>query len=131
MMTHFCTLHKRGKDQSVLVEAFFHALADYTDEEVREAGYRCLEKSQYFPKPAELIKYIPAREKLRGRNDFVIKEGVRCEGKDCGRVTRCIQDPDFGEGYACRECYSGLTMAEYQARMAVIRGQIGKGIKEP
>ena len=93
-----------------LTEAYSYALKKYSDDEIREAGYKCLEQCDHFPKPTEIISRIPKKESPGS----LLFDTCRCS--KCHEVKWCIKEDDMN-GWECRECYSGLTAEEYKAKM--------------
>jgi hypothetical protein len=41
-----------------LIEPYFAILKGYSDKVIKKAVYDCLKESEYFPKPAEIIKFV-------------------------------------------------------------------------
>ena len=105
-----------------IIEAYSNTLKGYTDNEIRQAGYKCMELCTYFPKPAEIISHISKRkEKEQYGAKFNMYSG-HCQV--CGK-NGCITMKDEGDNYTgeqgdglwkCRECYTGLTNEQINAK---------------
>ena len=95
-----------------LTEAYSHALKRYSDDEIREAGYKCLEECERFPKPSEIIGRIKGHVFKDQKPLF-----NTCRCSVCGESEKlCIKEHDM-EGWECRECYSGLSVDEYKDKL--------------
>ena len=98
-----------------LIEAYCIPLQRFADEEVRRAGHKLLE-SEYFPKPHNFVTEINRNKPPDDGyiSNFDIKSGRKCA--ICGRVRVCIDEPK-GSEYQCRECYTGMTSEEIEAKI--------------
>lgn len=97
MMTHFSSMFGSEINQE-RTDLYYDVLKPYSDKQVTEAGYKCLEELEFFPKPAQVVKRIPKEDdhnkELRKRFTCPIcKAGVSLiiEGK-------------------CRMCHSGTSL---------------------
>lgn len=73
-------LKAEAGDFKLVMKAYFDALAKYDIAQVRAAVDRWIARGKYFPKPAELVEMMPAREQLRAAmNDDDAREYLRAE----------------------------------------------------
>jgi len=66
------------------------ALSRYTDEQVKEAGYKCMEELHYYPKPSHIIERITKTQPSQGKLLF---DTCRCS--KCHEVKWCIKEDDI------------------------------------
>jgi len=95
--------------------AYNQALDRYPEEEIRAAGYKCLESCKFFPKPSEVLEFIGVKQAERQHENKFNRQTGRCQV--CGR-TGVMTMKDEWDHYEqrprdglwkCRECYSGMT----------------------
>jgi hypothetical protein len=105
-----------------MIEAYYHALKGYHDEDIQEAGYKCLDNCEYFPKPVDIskqIREIQRNNPLVNRDeDFIIRYDVRC--RKCGHIGLGIKEPKETGEWQCRECYTGLTTEQIKEKFRAI-----------
>jgi len=49
---------RKNADSTVMTEAYYQALRKYSDDEIRKAGYKAMDELEFFPKPADLKKFL-------------------------------------------------------------------------
>jgi cytochrome c-type biogenesis protein CcmH/NrfF len=122
-----------------LKQAFLEVLQKYSNDEVIEAGYKCLEEREFFPKPAHVVKFIKTTKR---KHNEALKDRFRCPV--CKNQVSLII-----EG-RCWECNTGasLSMGRTPVKAPVITqeknfllieegircqkcGNVGAAIKEP
>lgn len=97
MLSHFGTVYTKEVTNE-LIDSFFTVLKPYTDEQVKKAGYKCLEELEYMPKPAQLINRI---EKDTSKHDVALRKRFTCPV--CGYYSTMIIDGK------CWFCYTGIS----------------------
>ena len=114
MLNTFCGVwDKKIYDQ--IIEVYFHSLKPYDDYTVQQAGYKCMDKCQFFPKPIDIISNIHTqREEKNYEQKFEVYHGY-CQvcGKS-GVIT--IKDDETDGNWKCRGCYTGLTDIQIKER---------------
>ena len=96
---HLCEAY--GKDlTNTLIDTFFEVLKKYPFKVVSEAGYRCLEDLEFFPRPAQLIKLMPKTKGLRAAKD--LQERYTCPA--CKNLTHAIIEGK------CWDCHTGIPL---------------------
>lgn len=110
-----------------LIEAYYLALKKYSEEDIQKAGYKCLDECDYFPKPVDISRRIAEINKTTSYSspdeDFIFSGQARCI--ECGKIGFSIKEPKATGQWKCRQCYSGLTVEQYKAKIQ----EIIKGIK--
>ena len=123
VLTSFCQIYPRNRRRlDEFVETYTKVLKRYSDNEVQEAAWKCLEELTYFPKPSDISQRIKRIHVDSGLCE-ISNQPIRC--KKCDEVRICIQEP-VGSYWECRECYSGLKPHEIKAKYSAIYSQIGK-----
>lgn len=125
----FCGLSKfpvSEQAEEALLSSYNAAFAGVSD---KAFEYACetyqRDGKQFPPRPAELQELIPRTNDYReSAEDYRIREAVRCQ--KCGKVGQCIQEPAFGGSLQCRECYTGMTKAQFQKNMNTLSRADGK-----
>jgi len=103
--------------------AYIKALKPYTDDEIRQAGYKCIDNCSYFPKPAQILGYIytdQASKQYGAKFNMYSRYCQVCKKTDCITMKDDGDDRTGEKGddlWKCRECYSGISSDEYQQRM--------------
>ena len=114
MLKLFCDLWEK-KITPGMQDAYSNTLKGCTDEEIKKAGYQCMETCQYFPKPAEILCkiHITQTKKQYGAK-FNQSSGYCQVCKKTGCMT--MQDDEDNNIWKCRECYTGLTNEQIQQK---------------
>ena len=119
MITTFSDLY--GKRISRETEdMYYQTLSKYTDKQVSEAAYTCLETCKWTPKPADIIANIhedPVNRYSSTNQDFLINPHRTCG--TCGHVGLCIKEP-IDADWECRQCYTGYTSEEISAKFRAL-----------
>jgi len=118
MLKLFCQTLKGKQFTPELLEGFYQALRIYSDQQVKDAGYKCLDSMDRVPTPFDIIQRMEKGEEETSRFRLEIH---KCT--DCGVVKLCIEEPTGCQHWQCRTCYTGLTsqqIAERFAQLAVI-----------
>ncbi len=123
VLTSFCQIYPRNRNRlDELVGVYMKVLGRYSDHEVQEAAWRCMDELTFFPKPADISQRIK-RVEVEDGSCAISRHPVRCSR--CIDVAICIQEP-IGAAWECRECYTGLEPHEIKKRYSEIYNQIGK-----
>jgi ribosomal protein L37AE/L43A len=122
------TLTKREITES-MVDTWDEVLKPYTWDQIKEAGYQALGELSYFPKPVEIVQRIKSKQNDDETETFLMRNFGSCE--ECGK-SNCtvIKEPPKTGVWQCRQCYTGLSTPEIQARFKAIRKLIYSGISE-
>ena len=108
---------------SEMEDGYYQPLKKYKDEDIKKAGYKCLDELTLFPKPADISKRIIVTQSNNGGSDFESKHGVKCSL--CGHIGLGISEPR-GDPWECRECYSGLSPEQHESKINEIISKIEK-----
>lgn len=110
-------------EQESLLSAYVVALGAFKDSDLKAAADMYLTEGQYFPpRPSDLIKLLPRPETMS--EEYKLQPGTRCQ--KCGHWGMCIKDQDTGWQWQCRQCYTGLTVQQYNRNMQ----SLGKASKD-
>jgi len=79
-----------------LIDTWYVTLKKYSDKDIKEAGYRILENSEFFPRPASMIKFLTG----------IVEDRKRYTCPICKRYVHCIIDGK------CTDCYVGVPLSQ-------------------
>lgn len=97
MITSFSEVYGKEISDSAR-ESYFEILRYYSDEHIQKAGFRCMEELEFFPRPAQILKYIDQKETSRHNKELI--DRFTC--LSCRQKVSCIiSDSDRGE---CLDC---------------------------
>lgn len=103
-----------------MVNAYYFALKKYSDSQVVEAGYKCLDECEFMPKPVDISKRIMDAERNKPTQ---YTDGFQDIGRatciECGKVEPCYQEKG-DKGWLCRDCFRGYDEAEYLKRVKAL-----------
>jgi len=85
MLNTFMGIWDRREMSEQAKSAYIKSLKYYTDDEIRQAGYKAIDELQYFPKPAEILKLLK-----KSKHDKEEKEHWACPV--CHSQVVCIID---------------------------------------
>ena len=115
LLISFSTVFHRKTDDN-MIKAYFMALRKYSDKEITDAAWRCLDDLTHWPKPADISQRI--KREPQSKEDFFISTwAVECAR--CGEKGICIKEPadNFWE---CRQCYTGYTDQEIKKKFRAL-----------
>ena len=106
-----------------LQKAFLQALKKYTDDEIRQAGYKCIDNCSFFPKPAQVISYI---YKDKTEKQYNLKFNMYSGYCQVCKKTNCITMKD-NDLWKCRQCYTGFTEGQIEEKYNKLLKILDKG----
>jgi len=129
MLNLFSQAIAKKKITQELVGAYDHALARYTLEDIRQAGYKCLDDCQYFPKVKDVLsqlRLVDRDKQMDGQRGFELAHSTKCQLCGAG-PTQCGRDKP-GDPWECRRCYTGMTSEQINAKLAEITATLSAGM---
>ena len=126
MLTYLCTVYPSRIITDELIETYWQTLKKYSDDEIREAGFKYLEQAQEktpYPKPGDISARITQRS--TESQSYIIEKGHTCSvcwKKNC----MCIIEKPDTPSWTCRECYTGMDIEEIRQRYKDITDKIGE-----
>ena len=102
----------RGSTLEEKVDVYYDALKKYKAEDIIRGGQRCLDTSNKFPIPSEIVEKMDLNEFTR--EDYRISYKMRC--RKCGHFGLGIEEPINSDNWKCRKCYTGLTSDQIKGR---------------
>jgi hypothetical protein len=96
-----------------LLDSWTQALKRYADNEIVKAGQKAMEDCSKMPTPYDVISRIVKQEEVFSEEYKLIQGSCSM----CGRKSTCILEDPYEHQPRCRECYTGLSVGEYKAKM--------------
>jgi len=112
MLEHFSELYPKNITPA-LEGLYYQALRKYSDEQVRDGAYQCLEGMDKFPTPNAII------QRIRSIPSATEVQAKKTNCSQCGRLLTCILEPP-ATAWICSKCYSGISKEETGARFKVL-----------
>jgi len=85
----------RKKLSETAVDAYIKTLGKYTEHDLKEAAYQCLDECEYFPRPSEVSKRVKAKRKNSAHN-YDLNNRFKCQ--------KCKQPTSIVIEGTCWEC---------------------------
>lgn len=98
MVAGFSDLIQKREITPELIDAYHETLKGYSDKEVKEAGFKCLDECLFFPKISEIKKFLKGVASGKG-----LHKRFTCPR--CNNYVTCIVE---GE---CWDCHNGVPLS--------------------